>query len=64
MGPEVHAAYLKDKTNSGSEEIAAGGSSAGNTPGRKKIPLLRDLDQGKKEGVAENSEDPRLNLLF
>jgi len=33
MGPEIHAAYVKDKKNSRSEEVAAGGSSAGNTPG-------------------------------
>jgi len=60
MGPEVHAAYVRDKKCS-ETEVAAGRSSAGNTPGIKRIPLMRDLDQGQEEGVAESPKDPRLN---
>jgi len=61
MGPEIHADYVKDKKNSGSEEVAAGGSSVGNTPVIKKIPLLRDMSKGKWEVATEVCKDPRLN---
>jgi len=59
MGPEVHAAYVKDKRDL--ENLAADvKSSAGNTPGVKKIPLKRDVVLGKEEGGAGGSKDPRI----
>jgi len=60
MRPEVHEAYVRDKRDS-EIEAAAGGFSAGNTPGVKKIPLQRDIVLGKEEGVAGSSKDPRVN---
>jgi len=61
MGPEVHAAYVKDKKESTSGEATAGGSSAGNTLGGRKIPLLRDVGQEKEDIVAGSCQDPRVN---
>jgi len=60
MGPEVHAAYVKDMKGSTSREAYAGGSSAGNTPGVKKIPLLRDASKEIKESAVEVPKDPRV----
>jgi len=61
MGPEVHAAYVKNKNNSGAEtKMAAGGSSAGNTPGIKKIPLLRGVSRGNEEAAVGGPKDPRM----
>jgi len=61
MGPEVHAAYFKDKKSSGPEDVAAGGSSAGNTPAVKKIRLLKNTPRGKEEVEVDVCKDPRLN---
>jgi len=63
MGPEVHAAYVKEKrTSTARDENRAGDSSAGNMPGiMKRIPLLRDMTVGKEERVADVNRDPRLN---
>jgi len=61
MGPEVHAAYVKDKKSSETEEVATGGSSAGNTPGMKRIPLLRDMSKGNEEVAVGSCKKPRLN---
>jgi len=49
MGPQLHAAYIRDKRDL-ENEAAAGGSSAGNTPAVRKIPLQRDGVPGKAEG--------------
>jgi len=40
--------------------VAAGGSSAGNNPGIKKIPLLRDVSRGSEEAAVEGPKDPRV----
>jgi len=63
LGPEVHAAYIKDKKGSTSGEATAGRSSAGNTPGVRKIPLLRDMGQRKEDVIAGNCQDPRMNKV-
>jgi len=60
MGPELHAAYVRNKRNL-ENEAAAGGSSAGNTQAVKKIPLQKDAVPGSQEGGAENPKDPRVH---
>jgi len=60
MGPEVHAAYVKDKRCS-ETEVAAGGSSAENTPGIKILPLLRDASRGNEEVAVGGPKGPRIN---
>jgi len=65
MGPEVHGAYVKDRKNTGAgtevaTEVAAGGSSAGNTSGIKKIPLLKNMSRGSEEAAVEGPTDPRV----
>jgi len=60
MGPEVHAAYVKDKRDL--ENLAAEeGSSAENTPGVRQIPLQRYVIPRNKEGVSEGPKNPRVN---
>jgi len=60
MGPEIHAAYVKDKRDL--ENLAADvKSSAGNTPAVRRIPLKRDVVLVKEEGGAGGSKDPRIN---
>jgi len=61
MGPEIHAAYVKNKKSSVSKEVAAGESSARNTPGIKKIPLLRDMSKGNEMVAVGVCKDPTLN---
>jgi len=64
MGPEVHAAYASKKRESmETDESKMGISSAGNPPGMKKIPLLRDMmvEEGGKAVV--ESRDPQLNKV-
>jgi len=59
MGPEVHAAYVKDKKCS-ETEVAAGGSRAGNIPGIKRIPLLREYVQRKRGGGDRGLQGPKV----
>jgi len=60
MGPEVHAAYVRDMKGSTSGETCAGSSSAGNTSGVKRIPLIRDVSKGIEESAVGAPKDPRV----
>jgi len=60
MGPEIHAAYIRDKKDL--ENLAAEEeSSAGKTPRVKQIPLQRYVIPKNKEGVSESPKDPNVN---
>jgi len=64
MGLEVHAAYASEQRESmETDEIKTGNSSAGSTPGMKKIPLLRDMTVEEGGKAVVESRDPRLNKV-